>query len=137
MADPLAVPAGVVGIVSFGINVLNGLITYYQDVKDQDDKIRAVNTQLRRLHQNFTDIKPRIEESKDTSPHVKRDDIESTLKECYAEMKELEKKLQAIQTPDPPKDRWAKMKGRFKRLRYPLDGKRTVQEIQDIASFRH
>ncbi|TGZ83504.1 hypothetical protein EX30DRAFT_368854 [Ascodesmis nigricans] len=133
MADPLAVPAGVIGFVSFGITVLKDLITYYQDVKDQDDEIQAVNTQLRRPLEIFTDIQSRIQESNNTVPVVKRRNIESALEKCRAEVEELDKKLQAMQTLDPPKGLRAKTQARFKGLRYPFDGKRTVREIKDIA----
>ncbi|TGZ80749.1 hypothetical protein EX30DRAFT_50294 [Ascodesmis nigricans] len=127
MADP-------VGIVGLGITVLHGLITYYRNLKDQDDDIVSLNTQLLRLHKIFTDIESRIEETKNTLPLVKRRNIESALEECVTEVEELDKKLKAIQTLDPPKGSRAKMKARFKRLRYPFDGKRTVFEIKEIAS---
>ncbi|TGZ80770.1 hypothetical protein EX30DRAFT_341387 [Ascodesmis nigricans] len=68
MADPLSVAGTAVGIVSLGITVLQGLTTYYSDVKDQDNDIVSVNTQLRRLLEIFTDIESRIDETKNTLP---------------------------------------------------------------------
>ncbi|TGZ80731.1 hypothetical protein EX30DRAFT_49924 [Ascodesmis nigricans] len=133
MADPLSVSESEVGIVSLGITALEGLITYCSALTDQDDDIMSVNSQLRRLLQIFTAIKSRIDETKNPLPLEKRDDIKSTLKECYAEVKELYKKLQAIQTLDQPKGSRAKIKARFIRLLYPFDGKDTVLKIKEIA----
>ena len=41
MADPLSVAASVVGVVSFGLQTCQGLLSYYDDCKSFDDTVRS------------------------------------------------------------------------------------------------
>ncbi|KAL3481002.1 hypothetical protein BJX99DRAFT_253984 [Aspergillus californicus] len=49
MTDPFSVSAGVVGVVSLGLTVTKGLVSYYGPWKDYDSEIRDLTTKLEGL----------------------------------------------------------------------------------------
>ena len=64
MGDPLSIPAGVVGMISLGIQVCQGLHTYCGAVKERTRDLENVSGQIKSLESAFcalTEIIPRIE----------------------------------------------------------------------------
>jgi hypothetical protein len=53
MTDPFSVAGSAVGVASLGIRVCQGLISYYQDWKSQDDDIKAAVRSLEDLEQTL------------------------------------------------------------------------------------
>lgn len=64
MGDPLSIPAGVVGMISLGIQICQGLHTYCSAVKERTRDLENVSAQIKSLESVFralAEIIPRIE----------------------------------------------------------------------------
>jgi hypothetical protein len=48
MADPLSITAGVVGLISFGIQVTGALVDYYSAYEDQDSEVARTIEKLKK-----------------------------------------------------------------------------------------
>lgn len=141
MSDPLSIAGSAVGVISLGIQVAQGLVEYYSAIKNQDADMVAVDSQLRRLKENFTSIDSAIKKTNNVFPnHVIVRAIEDSLLECQKEVEALRKELNKIRVT--PKNSAAKiskmerMKGsvrRFlKRAEYPFRQK-TLEQVRDLA----
>lgn len=56
MSDPIAIPAGVVGMVSLGIQLCQTLYKYYTNVQEQTRDVQIVSEQIKSLESTFKSL---------------------------------------------------------------------------------
>jgi hypothetical protein len=133
MAEALGVASSVVGIVSLGIQVAQGLITYYTSWKDQDEDISAMCASLESLRGTLQIL------SKNVQPPAKfdkstKDNVEANVNRIEVAVKKLDSKLEKAQsTTLPPQGARSAMRRHVRRALYPFKDQ-TLRKIQQVVS---
>ncbi|KAH7052409.1 hypothetical protein B0J12DRAFT_699061 [Macrophomina phaseolina] len=92
MADPFSVAGSAVGVVSLGLAVCQGLVTYYTAYKGQDDEVDRMVERTSCLTDLLERLQPCLEDHR--APHtVAVDGVERCVIACYGSIKKLEKVL--------------------------------------------
>lgn len=133
MTDPFSVAGNAVGVVSLGITVLQGLISYYTAFMDRNEDIEATLGQIERLLSSLTSVNDKIVRVKTTFGPNSVSSVKSTMLQCEAEVKALEKKLAKIRSYGSPADWWEKTKDMGQRLKYPFK-QSTLAKVREMAS---
>ncbi|EWG51002.1 hypothetical protein FVEG_16724 [Fusarium verticillioides 7600] len=119
MSDPLSVAGSAVGIISLGIQVCQGLISYIQSLKGQDqdiqDSLNEVQTIISILY-SLKGILPKIDKSSAETPALRRCLAESEAK--LREFQQFSLKLRGAESTDH--DVLRKMDSARRALLYPL-----------------
>ncbi|KAF5635118.1 uncharacterized protein FTJAE_6501 [Fusarium tjaetaba] len=101
MSDPLSVAGSAVGIISLGIQVCQGLISYLQSFKSQDQDIQEslsdVQSVISILY-SLKDILPKVEERSSGTPAIRRCLAES--EEKLREFQQFSLKLRGTHSPE-------------------------------------
>ncbi|KAF5601698.1 uncharacterized protein FSUBG_8064 [Fusarium subglutinans] len=101
MSDPLSVAGSAVGIISLGIQVCQGLISYLQSFKSQDqdiqDSLKDVQTVVSILY-SLKGILPKVDESSSGTPAIRRCLAES--EEKLREFQQFSLKLRGTQSQE-------------------------------------
>lgn len=121
------VAAGAVGIASLGIQVCQGLLSYYHDWRDFKSDISGAYDAISDLAGTLDSLKRSLEQKvldKERSDHVK-----TRLESCNDSLDELSKKLQETQKWSTPKQRRQKILSEAQRLLYPFR-KDTLTKLQ-------
>ncbi|OKP00892.1 hypothetical protein PENSUB_7473 [Penicillium subrubescens] len=53
MADPLSIASGIAGLLSFGIQVTQSLVNFYNTYRDRDSDLAKVTQNLDNLQSSF------------------------------------------------------------------------------------
>jgi hypothetical protein len=133
MSDPFSVAASAMGVVSLSIQVCNGLFTYYQDFKSQDEEIRAVMRDLGDLAQTLELLHSTISRRDLSRLHTAEVDhlnvLGSHSREGITTLKAVLEKFQKHEAKD-----WvARLKAASRKAVYPFQ-KQTIQELQTAVS---
>jgi hypothetical protein len=100
MSDPLSVAGSAVGIISLGIQVCQGLISYLQSFKSQDqdiqDSLNDIQTVTSILY-SLKDVLPKVDKSASETPAIRRCLAES--EEKLREFQQFSLKLRANESP--------------------------------------
>ena len=138
MADPLSLAGTIVGIVSLGIQVSNGIIQYYNTWKDFDSDVQSTYRILDQLRTTFclleTKLKADVLLDRDTTNQVY-----TGIQSCEKGILELQARLEKIKAKEP--DLSAKMTGlavaklqrQGKKLLYPFK-QGTLGKLRDSVS---
>lgn len=119
MSDPLSVAGSAVGIISLGIQVCQGLISYLQSLqgREQDikDSLNDVQTVISILY-SLKSILPKVDKSSSETPAIRR---------CLAESEEKIRELQQFSleirgTQSPEHDILARIDHAGRALLYPF-----------------
>ncbi|CVL04829.1 uncharacterized protein FMAN_12891 [Fusarium mangiferae] len=101
MSDPLSVAGSAVGIISLGIQVCQGLISYLQSFKAQDQDIQEslsdVQTMVSILY-SLKGILPKVDKSSPETPAIRRCLAES--EEKLREIQQFSLKLRGTESPE-------------------------------------
>ncbi|KAF5675365.1 hypothetical protein FCIRC_7349 [Fusarium circinatum] len=102
MSDPLSVAGSAVGIISLGIQVCQGLISYLQSFKGQDqdtqDSLNDVQTVISILY-SLKGILPKVDERSSGTPAIRRCLAET--EEKLREFQQFSLKLRGTQSSEP------------------------------------
>ncbi|KAF5545134.1 hypothetical protein FMEXI_6185 [Fusarium mexicanum] len=119
MSDPLSVAGSAVGIISLGIQVCQGLVSYLQSFKGQDQDIRDslndVQTVISILY-SLKGVLPKVDEISSGTPAIRRCLAES--EEKLREFQQFSLKLRGTQSPEH--DVLGKMDHARRALLYPF-----------------
>ncbi|CVL10515.1 uncharacterized protein FPRN_12891 [Fusarium proliferatum] len=119
MSDPLSVAGSAVGIISLGIQVCQGLISYLQSFKGQDqdiqDSLNDVQIVISILY-SLKGILPKVDKSSSETPAIRRCLAES--EEMLREFQQFSLKLRGTQSPEH--DMLRKMDHAGRALLYPF-----------------
>jgi hypothetical protein len=104
MAEALGVAGSVVGIVSLGIQLTQGLLKYYGSWKDQDNVVAEMCTSLDNLSGSLTVLEKTLQPPARFYKSVK-DSVEKNINAIYGTMRKLEDELCKVRDAESPKVR--------------------------------
>jgi phosphotransferase system IIB component len=130
----LDVAAGVVGIISFGIQISQGILEYYGSWKDQDSEIVKMCASLDNLSGSLAVLSHAVQR------HAPRpsilDIVAKNMNRVNVDMKRLEVELKKVQSADNESLKLgvrAAMRRHVRRAFYPFK-EETLQKIQNSIS---
>jgi hypothetical protein len=137
MSDPLSVTAGVVGILSFGIQVCNGVTEYYSNWKSYDEDVKTTYEMIYQLSGTFSLVSQKVE-----SNLLKRrpaaSQVLASIKLCEGSILALENRLNKIKAKEPDlattkrNTAVGELKKQGKRLLYPFK-QGTLGKLKDVV----
>jgi ankyrin repeat domain-containing protein 50 len=127
MADVLGT---VVGVISFGIRVCDGLTSYYQAWEARDDQVSSALNNISQLGKTLELLESKFKQIQITQPTF-RDHIINNFSPVEENLKRLEAILKScrIECPNGAKDRLIDFS---KRVAYPFR-KKTINELQILV----
>lgn len=96
MGDPLGVAGSAVGIVSLGLQLCQGLITYIQAFKGQKEEIEESIQEVQRVESLLTNLEKLLPE---VDLRRCKQSLQNNLVSCYKQLQKLQTFLEAL---DPP-----------------------------------
>jgi hypothetical protein len=129
----LGVAAGVVGLISFGIQVAQGILQYYDSYKDQDRKVASMCTSVDSLRRTLAVLSDTLQKH-DPLGKSKEEIVVQSVNQVNITMKRLDDELKTIENSESPKPGLrAAIRRQTLRMYYPFNEK-TLQEIQNAVS---
>lgn len=135
--DPLSGAASVVGIVSLGLQVCQGIMQYYGHWKDYTLDIASTYEMVEQLRGIFEVLSTILNSSPlDNGPAVEQ--VRSSIKKCEGGTLLLRKRLEKIKAKDANEEKPSltikqKLEGQGRRLIYPFQ-QGTLGKIRDAVS---
>ena len=114
----MEVASSAVGIASLGIDVCQGLLSYYNSWKGYKADIKTACQHVDDLRQTFELLEGTLRRQELDSARVKR--VEECLGFCTDGLNNLQRKLQKIHTYASPSGLQEKLRSGFQRLCYPF-----------------
>jgi ankyrin repeat domain-containing protein 50 len=137
MADPLSVAAGVVGLVSFGLQTVEFLFKFYTTYRDRDSNLARTANRLSSLLQSLRTV-DNVVASRKWRPDEKNilDNFERSLSQCEDVIHELENEVQKLKKE--PADTWIKtVSAAGRRAAYPFRQSTLKKLEEDGDEFGH
>jgi len=132
----LGVAGSVVGIVSLGIQVTQGLLKYYGSWKDQDSDVSEMCISLDALSRTLTILLETIQPPAKFGMSI-TENVEKNIKNIDQALSKLKDVLRKVQGPESPKPGVrSAMQRQLWRALYPFT-KETLSKIQRIVSEAH
>jgi ankyrin repeat domain-containing protein 50 len=129
----LGVASGVIGIVSFGVQITQGLLTYYGSWKDQDNNVLDMCASLDGLSRTLTLLLKTIQQHATPGGPIEKS-VEENVNRVDEAMKKLEDELRKVQATESPKPGVrAAMRRHVRRALYPFK-ENTLRKIQQVVS---
>ena len=129
----LGVAASVVGIISFGIKLTQGLLQYYGSWRDQDSNVADMCASLDSLSRTLAVLSETIQRHDPPNMSMQKRVVESVDGVNIA-MKKLEDELKKVQNTEPLKPGVrAAMRRHVRRALYPFK-EETLRKIQNVVS---
>lgn len=130
MAEALGVASGVVGIVSFGIELCQGLLEYYSSWKDAESEVMITWNSIQDLTQILLLIKSTLDNQDIASEVIFK--IHDSIALCEDGIANLNKKLQKIQNFPLRDTVGERFLSQARRALYPFK-KSTLIKLQEIV----
>lgn len=131
MAEALAVASSVAGILSLGIQVSQGLLSYYGSWKDAESDVKGMYNSVAALLGTFELLKGSIENKKFDAAMVA--DVEKNIKACEDGVHNLKEELDKVKVVSS-KDGWTeKIKTQLRRTLYPFK-RDTLSKLKDTSN---
>ena len=128
----LGVAGSVVGIISFGIQIAQGLLQYYGSWRDQDSDIADMCASLDSLSRTLAVLSETFQRHDPPSMSIQKCAVES-VDRVNIVMKKLEDELKKVQSTESPKPGVrAAMRRHVRRALYPFK-EETLQKIQNAV----
>jgi hypothetical protein len=129
----LGVASSVIGIISFGIQITQGLLKYYGSWKDQDNDVSDMCASLDSLSRTLTFLSETIQQHAASGMRIENS-VEENVKHVDKAIKKLENELRKVRGTEPPQPgvRTA-MRRHVRRALYPFKEK-TLRKIQQAVS---
>jgi hypothetical protein len=119
MADPLSVAGSAVGIISLGIQVCQGLVSYLRSIQGRHQEIASHLKEVRGLSSVFhllNDAVPRLARQRHGDAAV----IGQCLIDCKEQLVDLQQLVLKLRGPPNPSDVKGKMKQAGRAVIYPF-----------------
>lgn len=136
MADPLSITAGVVGLLGFGIQVTDSLVTFYSSYKGQGDQVARTTEKLESLSDTFRYLDTALQNRTfrpDEEGLIKS--VESSVSNCEEVIQELKEECDKLQNTSNTSLK-AIVIGAGRRVAYPFREstlKKLDENIDDIS----
>ena len=131
MADPLSISASVLGIVSFGIQVCQGLTQYYSSFKGFHESVDSMMATLAEQEKNLALLQNILQRHKYPPDVAAR--IEQAITALQKPYKELDGKLQKLRQPEGEVGAWETIKLKMRRTAHPFR-ESTLKDIRTVIS---
>jgi hypothetical protein len=129
----LGVAASVVGIISFGIQIAQGILQYYGSWKDQDSDVADMCASLDSLSRTLAVLSETFQRHDPPSMSIQNRVVES-VDRVNIVMKKLEDELKNVRNTESPRPGVrAAMRRHVRRGLYPFK-EETLQKIQNAVS---
>src|ERR1700760_960287 len=102
MAEALGVAGGIVGIVSLGIQITQGLLQYYTSWKNQDREILSIYASLKNLSKSLEALLTTIQPPATLSASIQAL-VEEHITRLKDAIKELQEELNMVKGTEPAK----------------------------------
>ena len=138
MADPVSAVGTAAGIVSLGLQVLQGLVEYYSQWRDFDPDVNAMYASIEQLDRGFRLIREKLG-AKNIMRLSSAHEVEASLQLCENGVLALKKKLEKIKMKEPLGSLRRRdvllngLNGQGKRLLYPFQ-RGTLGKLRDIVN---
>jgi hypothetical protein len=133
MAEALGVASSIVGIVSLGIQVAQGLLTYYGSWKDQDTDISNMCISIESLEMTLEILSNAIQPPAKFDKIIK-DNVEKNILLSEVGLRDLKSQLEKANTTVLPKQGVrSTMRRHMRRAFYPFK-EQTLRKIQQVVS---
>jgi hypothetical protein len=130
MAEAFGVASGVTGVVSLGLTVCQGLLTYYGSWKDAPADVERMLKSIESLNSTFEVLKTSTTEKFGSDI---RNTVMQSIESCEGGLNRLKSKLDTIKV-SPESGKWnEKAKAQFRRSLYPFT-EGTVEKLMRIAN---
>ena len=123
MADPTSAAGFAVGVISLGIQVSQGLVSYYADWKSRDDDIDRILDKLRGLGKTLENLKQEILKLQDSNAK-EVEDVNKKILSCDAGIHRLQTVLNKCSSSPSANS----IHAFFQKTLYPFK-KATLQEL--------
>ena len=121
----------VIGIVSLGIQVCQGLLKYYGSWKDSRKDVAALCSSV----ESLSSILDQLEQTL-TGNHETKSTISDCIEACRSSIEQLDKKLSKVRSVADPGNFTAKIYGQGLRLLYPFRESTLVKLKEIVADIR-
>jgi hypothetical protein len=130
MAEAFGLAVNVVGVVSLGLTVCQGLLTWYGSFKDAPADVERMRESIKALNDIFEFLHKLIKNEKFGSEA--RNIVKQSIGSCEDGLNRLKSKLDKINVA-PKSDNWTdRTRTQFRRSLYPFN-ERTVEKLMKIA----
>ncbi|KAF2232143.1 hypothetical protein EV356DRAFT_257150 [Viridothelium virens] len=130
----LAVVAGAVGIASFGIQVCQGLLSYYEDVKDYKVDISSTYDTITDLAKTLSLLKGSLEREGLSEERSER--VKTCLQSCEDGLTKLSQKLQELRRYDTTKGIRQKVLSIVQRMHYPFRAETLAKLRENVEGIQ-
>lgn len=130
MAEALGVASGVVGIVSFGIELCQGLLEYYNYWKDAESEVITTYNSIQDLTKILLLVKSTLDDQDLKSEIIVK--VHDSIALCEGGIADLSKKLQKIQIFSVRDTVGERLLSQARRALYPFK-KSTLIKLQEIV----
>jgi hypothetical protein len=125
----------IIGALSFGITLCDGIVTYCHAWKDQDKEIRSLTSLCETSKQLLQDIEQRIKDKPTLDPSVVQI-LNATLQACTKHTEEVLRLTRSYSAGPGPSTMKLRARDLLQRLKFPFE-KKTLEELRNImVAFR-
>lgn len=130
MAEALGVASGVIGIVSFGIELCQGLLEYYNSWKDAESEVITTYNSIQDLTKILLLVKSTLDDQDLKSEIIVK--VHDSIALCEGGIADLSKKLQKIKIVSVRDTIGERLLSQARRALYPFK-KSTLIKLQEIV----
>ncbi|EMC97141.1 hypothetical protein BAUCODRAFT_106474 [Baudoinia panamericana UAMH 10762] len=130
----LDVAAGAVGIASFGIQVCQGLLSYYNGWKDYKSDISSAYDAIADLSKTLGLLKGSLERERLDDERSER--VKTCLRSCEDGLRKLSAKLQELRKHGTPRGVRQKILSEAQRMLYPFRAETLLKLRQDVEGIQ-
>jgi ankyrin repeat domain-containing protein 50 len=121
MSDPLSIAGGAVGVISLGIQVIQGLVTYLQEWKSQDADIATTVLHLEDLKRTLEHLNSVLNDSNMPTENTGLlQHLEQLARRVEGGIDELQAALSKFRKNAPSEEKLARIKVVFRSFQYPF-----------------
>lgn len=123
-----------VGIASLGIQICQGLLTYYDGWKDYEPDIASARDSIADLHETLALLKESLEDGSLEAKRCER--VKACLKSCEGGLQELSAKLEDLKKHENPTGFRQKARSQIQRSWYPFRKDTLAKLRANVADVR-
>jgi len=131
MADPISLTGTAVGVLSLGITVCQGLVSYYASWKDYEDNVRSTHRYLKDITNQLQATDRALQAGYFSAEESRQ--VESAVLMCTANIGTLEKKLAKVRSTELPIGIKDKVRRQWLRAQYPFK-ETTLKKLEDSTA---
>jgi len=131
MGDPISLTGTAVGVLSLGISVCQGLVSYYASWKDYEDNVGSTHRYLENITNQLQAIDRALQAGHFSAEE--RQQVESAVLMCTGHIGTLKKKLAKVRSMELPIGIKDKAKRQLRRAQYPFK-ETTLKKLEDSTA---